>query len=97
MTIQIKPEIENLNLVVAFYYDKDGDGKWSGYEIDPTSSWSYSQARLGWDLGKWYKIYQGFPKADYPIIQIAVVAMGDNDGTLTLADFEMFGEVASQG
>jgi len=99
VAMRIRLDVENLNLVIAFYYDKDGDGKWGGYGVDPTSSWAFNQTRQGWAFGEWYKIAWSFSKADYPypIVQIAIFADGDTDGTITIGSLTLFGEAASQG
>jgi len=92
-TMEIKPDVDNLDLIVVFYCDKDGDGKFSGYDVDYVKSVTFSQTEQGWVKGEWYKIGQIIPKADAPIVQIGIILTGDKDGTLTLANLVVRTEV----
>jgi len=56
LTMQIKLDFDDLNLTTIFYYDRNRDGKFSGYEIDYVRSATFSQTKLGWVAGEWYTI-----------------------------------------
>ena len=93
LTMQIKLDVEDLNLLIGFYYDKNRDGRFSGYEIDYTKSVSFNQTQQGWLAGTWYKIHQEIPKADDPIVQITIIVTGDKDGAITLSDLVVYTEI----
>jgi len=96
LTMQVKLDLENLDLLVVFYYDKNGDGKFSGFEIDYAKSVSFNQTKLGWVKGKWYKIAQTIPNADDPVVQIGIIMTGDIDGVVTLKDLTVYTQTASE-
>lgn len=92
LTMQIRLDVEDLELMLVFYYDKNRDGRWSGYEIDYVKLAAFSQTEQGWVAGEWYKIYHVIPKADDPVVQIGIILTGDRDGALTLADLAVYSE-----
>ena len=96
LTIQFKLDVEDLELMIVFYYDNDRDGKFSGYEIDYVKSATFNQTKLGWVAGEWYKIYQIIPKADDPVVNIGIIMNGDKDGALTLSDLVVYAETTSE-
>jgi len=92
LTMQIKPDVENLELTLVFYYDRNRDGRWSGYEIDYVKSATFSQSKLGWVVGEWYTIYQVIPQAEDPAVQIGIILAGDVEGTFTLSNLVVYTE-----
>jgi len=93
LTMQIKPDVEDLELQLVFYYDMNRDGKWSGYEIDYVKSATFNQTEQGWVAGKWYTIYQVIPQVDDPIVQIGIILMGDKNGTIALRNLAVYTEM----
>ena len=93
LILQIRPEIEKVELTTAFYYDVNRDGTWSGYEIDYAKSATFNQTQLGWVTGEWYTIYQVIPQAGDPVVQIGIILAGDATGTVTLRDLEVYTEI----
>jgi len=97
LTMQVKLDMEDLNLIIMFYFDENRDGVFSGYDIDYAKPAYFNQTQLGWLKGEWYKIFHFIPEADDPIVQIGIVAQGDNDGTLTVADLIVYTQITSGG
>ena len=93
LTMLIKPDVEDLELTLVFYYDKNRDGVFSGYEIDYVKSATFSQNKLGWVTGEGYTIYQVIPKADDPVVQIGIILMDDKNGTVTLRNLTVYTEI----
>jgi len=92
LTMQFKLGVENLTLTIVFYYDKNRDGRWSGYEIDYVKSATFSQTKLGWITGEWCTIYQIISKADDPVVQIGITLTGDVEGEFTLSNLIVYTE-----
>lgn len=92
LTMQIKLDVEDSELMLVFYYDKNRDGIFSGYEIDYVKSAIFSKAEQGWVASEWYRIYQVIPKADDPVVQISMIVTGDEDGVLKLSDLIVYSE-----
>jgi len=87
LTIQIKHDVEDLQLMISFYYDADGDGRFSGYNgTDYVKAWVISQV----PQGVWYKIYQVIPRSDDPITDAAITMTGDKNGSVTLKDLIVY-------
>ena len=93
-TMQFKLDVENLDLMIIFYYDKNRDGKFSNYTVDYTKTLLFSQTQQGWVKGEWNKIAQTIPKADDPIVHIAIIMTGDNDGAITLSNLIVYTETS---
>ncbi|NHJ31522.1 MAG: hypothetical protein FK732_01550 [Asgard group archaeon] len=93
LTMQIKPDADDSELQLVFYYDANRDGRWSGYEFDYVKSATFNQTKLGWAAGEWHTIYQLIPQADDPVIQIGIILMGDNNGTVTLRNLVAYTEI----
>ena len=96
LTMQIKLDVEDLELMIGFYFDKNRDGKFSGYEIDYAESVIFNQTKLGWVKGEQYTIYQALPMAEDPIVQIGIIATGDLDGMVILKDLTVYTETTSE-
>jgi hypothetical protein len=96
LTMQIELNIENVRLLIVFYYDKNRDGVFSGYEIDYVKSAGFNQTQLNWVTREWYKIYQVIPKADDPVVQIGIIMEGNKPGTITLADLVVYTKMTSE-
>jgi len=90
LTMQFKLDVENVDLILGFYYDVNGDGTWSGYDIDNYAGFRFNQTQRGWVKGEWYQLVQTIPMAAYPIVQIAVIAEEGTSGTLTLANLVVY-------
>lgn len=90
LTMQFKLDVENVDLILGFYYDVDGDGQWSGYDIDNYVGVRFNQTQQGWVKAEWHQIVQTIPNAADPIVQIAVIADGGTSGTLTLANLVVY-------
>jgi len=82
LTMQIKLDVEDLELMLLFYYDKNRDKMFSGYDIDYVKSATFSQTEQRWVAGEWYKMYQVIPKADDPVVQIGMHAMQESYSSL---------------
>lgn len=95
LTMQIKPDLEDLELTLVFYYDRNRDGRWSGYDIDYVKSATFNQTKLGWVAGECYTIYQVIPKADDPAVQIGIILTGDKNGTVTIRNLAGYTEAKS--
>ena len=93
LAMQIKPDIENFELTLAFYFDVNRDGRWSGYDIDYVKSATFIQTKLGWMTGEWNTIYQVIPQADDPVVQMGIILMGDKNGTVTLRNLSAYTEI----
>lgn len=93
LTMQFRFDVENLELQLLFYYDKNRDDKWSGYEIDYVKSATFNLTKLGWAAGEWHTIYQPIPHADDPVVQIGIILMGDKNGTVTLKNLAVYTEI----
>jgi uncharacterized protein YqiB (DUF1249 family) len=93
LTAQIQLEAENIVLLMAFYFDKDGDGEFTSYERDEATSIILNQTKLGWARGRWYTIYQTLPKSIYPIVQIGIVAPGEKSATIRLSGLVVHSEI----
>ncbi len=96
VTMQVKPDLENSYSLLVFYYDKNRDGRFSGYEIDYVKSFSFNQTKLGWVKGEWYKIAQTIPSAEDPMVQIGIIISGDEDGAVTLYDLNVYTEITPE-
>jgi hypothetical protein len=99
LTMQIKPDVEELVLLLAFYFDGNGNGYWDGYNsTDYVETLTLDQTRLGWIRGQWYMIYQTLPTPDYPdnpIVQIGIVATGKQYGAITISNLIVYMEITS--
>jgi hypothetical protein len=93
--IRFKLDIEDSELWLTFYYDKNRDGKFSGYETDYVKTVTFSQAKQQWVTGEWYEIYQLIPKTNDPVVQIQIRLVGEKVGSLTLANLVVYIEKAS--
>ena len=100
LTMQIKPDLEDLFLLMAFYFDGNGNGKWDGYNsADYVKTVVFDQAKLGWVRGEWYTIYQILPTPDFPdnpIVQIGIVATGKKYGAITISNLIVYMEITSE-
>ena len=96
LTLQIKYDVEDLELEIVCYYDVNRDGKWSGYEIDYVKSLTFNQNNLGWTADEWHNIYLVIPQADDPIVQIGIILMGNKNGTITLRNLAVYTEITSE-
>ena len=92
LAMQIKFGVEDLELMLVFYYDKNRDGRWSGYEIDYVKSATFSQAKIGMVAGEWYTIYQVIPKANDLLVQIGIILTGDLEGAFTFSNLVVYTE-----
>ena len=95
LTIQFKLDVENLQLQLTFYYDRNRDGKWSGYDIEYVQSATFNQSTLGWATGEWRTIYQVIPQADEPVVQIGIILSGDNSGSIAIKKLAVYSEEPS--
>lgn len=92
LTMQFKLDLENVDLILGFYYDVDRNGEWSGYGIDNFAGMRFKQTWQGWVKGEWHQIIQATPNAADPVVQIAVIVEAGTDGTITLANLTVFSE-----
>jgi hypothetical protein len=92
LTLQFRPDIENLSLSLVFYYDKNGDGVFSGYDVDYTKGTNFNQTQKGWAKDEWHQIALGIPQEENPLVQISIITQGGTYGTLTLANLEVYTE-----
>jgi hypothetical protein len=95
LTMRFKPNVEGLLLQLVFYYDKNRDGKWSGYDIDYVKSASFNQTEISWATDEWCTIYQFIPKTDDPLVQIGIILKSDKNGTITFKDLVIYTEATS--
>ena len=95
LTLQFKSDIKNLESTLVFYYDRNRDGKWSGYEIDYVKSAIFNQTELGWAADELHTVYQTIPYADDPVVQIGIILTGDKSGAVTLKNLEVYTEATS--
>lgn len=90
LTMRLKLDVENVDLILGFYYDVNGDGTWSGYDIDNYFGVKLSQAQKGWVQGQWYDLVQSIPVAAAPIVQIAVIADAGTSGTISISNLVFY-------
>lgn len=85
LTMQIKTYGEDLDLTLVFYYDKNKDGIFSGYDVDYVKTAIFYQNEEGWISNEWYTTYHVVPKAEDPLVQIGIIMNGHENGTLTIS------------
>jgi hypothetical protein len=90
LTVQIKLDVKDSELMLVLYYDKNRDGFFSGYGIDYIKSATFNQTKLGYAEGQWYTIYCNIPKTDDPIVQIGIKVTGDKNGTVLLRNLIVY-------
>lgn len=93
LEMQINMNLEEVDLLLVFYYDGNHDGMWSGYDYDYVQSVQFSKSDLGWISNKWYTIYQVIPEADDPVTQIGVILDGNAEGDFKILNFIVYTEV----
>ncbi|WGM90391.1 MAG: hypothetical protein NUK63_04525 [Candidatus Bathyarchaeum tardum] len=97
LTLQIRSNVENLELMLVFYYDHNLDGVWSGYDLDHVKSITLSQSELDWLTGDWYTLHQVIPPDDDDsIVQIGIILTGEDNGTITISNLQLYTEKPSK-
>jgi hypothetical protein len=95
-TLHFRINLTDVQLAVVFYYDQDGDGRFSGYNSsDYVKSATFSQVQEGWIKDEWYEIFQSVPPANVLIVQIGLIMNGAENGPITLKSTLIKTEVAS--
>jgi hypothetical protein len=85
--------LENSILTIVFYYDKNRDGIFSGYNsTDYVKSGVFSQLEQGYISGKPTLLYQLIPIEPDPIVQIGFIASGSENGVIVLNSLTTFTE-----
>jgi len=97
LTVQIRLDVEDLELAIVFYFDRNRDGVFSDYVTDYAKTATFNQNEMGWVRGQWYTIYQTIPQgeADDPMVQIGFILIGDAVGTVTLKDLIVYTQTTS--
>ncbi len=94
ISIEIRNNIEGTKLMFLFYYDMDGDGEFSGYDIDyvKTATLDDGQLLTGSERQTFYEI---IPSCGDPVVQIALKFLGEKNGELILRNLRILEEINS--
>lgn len=90
LAMLFKLDVQNVDLILGFYYDVNGDGVWSGYDVDTYSGVKLSQAQKGWAQGQWYDLVQSIPASASPMIQIALIVDAGTTGTVSFSNLVVY-------
>jgi hypothetical protein len=90
LTAKFELDVENVSLMLGFYYDVNGDGVWSGYDVDNYIGIRLNQTQQGWIKGQWYHLVQVIPTATNPIVQVALIAEEGTTGAIMLANLTVY-------
>jgi hypothetical protein len=93
ITLQVKPDVPELNLTIVFYYDTTGTGVFSGYGADFVRSMLLNQVQEGWNEGKSNEFALAIPISDYPVVQIGLCLSGNCEGTITFSNLNVYMEI----
>jgi hypothetical protein len=89
-TLTIRTNITQANLQVLFYYDKNKDGVFSGYDVDYVKSVDFSSTSCGWTNDTASKIFGVIPAEPDSIVQIGFIVIGNNTGQFNISNFQIF-------
>lgn len=90
INLTVKPEDENSVLKIGFYFDVDGDGTWSGYEIDKTTFLEVSPIKDG---GSEQYYSQSILPTGYPLVRIGLILLLSENSSIisriTIREFSL--------
>lgn len=89
LTLGVKFDVENVDLTIIFYYDKNRDSRFS-YDVDYVKSVVLNKVQQGWTEGKSYVIAQVIPKAEDPVVVVGLFLSGDSNGSVTFSSLNIY-------
>jgi hypothetical protein len=94
-TLDIYTDLKSGSLQVVFYYDKNNDGVFSGYDVDYVKSLEFSSNSSDWSNNTLHQIYGIIPPAVNKIVQIGFIVNGNQTGKFTISNFKFYSDLNS--